>query len=267
MTALIEERLCERMLPAGILRKGIIIERDSQCVDYEDWLIELINNSQAFMKKTQSEPFTRPESEAHGESDALTSGYSLDFKLAASRSIMHALREMSSQKIVDRGAVFTGPSRRTGEMKGHYIHKVLRGFAQTDLIRIWSADTEEALLNDDEKRVFGFYKTLKKEKNLLFLCPFLLFMNDASAFPVTEACSMVFADFADSFALRREFYADYESYIAYLADRKLVIMRADSFGWRLFDCVPLSASPTLTRLLRCYERYEFAQLDCLLGRD
>lgn len=267
MSNSVEDHLYECLLPGGLLRKGIIRDASGSLIPgYEEWLAELINASRAFMTKTLGKPFKRPNSESHGEDDVCTNAYSLDFKLVAGRSMMHATREMAAQKLVYGGAIFTLASRRDGKMRALVLHKVLRGFTQVALRRIWDATEEDSLSNDAEKEVFWFFKTLKKDKNLLLLYPSLLYIDDAGTFPMDEACSMVYADFAGSIALRREFYENYENYIAFFADGKLVVLQVDENGWKLFDTVPTSASPALVELLRYYDVFDYQQLEALIGR-
>lgn len=115
MDSIAASGLMESLLPPGMFVKDLIIdELDKPLYNYEDWLRELLNASEAFMRKTSGEELKKPADESHGEADAISSNYSIDFKLVAGQSMPRALREMSLQKIVARGLTLTHTSR------GHY---------------------------------------------------------------------------------------------------------------------------------------------------
>ncbi len=57
-------------------------------VNYEDYLIELLNSSLYFMKLTNSERFNAIKEQSHSECDAETSNYQIDFKLLVPTEFM-----------------------------------------------------------------------------------------------------------------------------------------------------------------------------------
>lgn len=85
------------MLPTGFIVKDVIGDYEHNSLfNYEDWLRELINESSAFMAKTGGARLEAPDQEAHGEADAISASYCLDFKLAAGQCMMRALRDLSA---------------------------------------------------------------------------------------------------------------------------------------------------------------------------
>lgn len=100
------------LLPPGMFVKDHITdERNNPLYNYEDWSRELLNASEAFMRKTSGVTLKEPRDESHGEADAISSTYTIDFKLVAGQSMLRALREMSPQKTVMRVDSYAYKSR------------------------------------------------------------------------------------------------------------------------------------------------------------
>lgn len=126
MDASTSKALCWELLPAGLVMKDVVTGQGGNPMhDYEGWLRELINCSEAFLRKTGGEPFHAPVEEAHGEADAITERYSIDFKLVAGRSMLRALRETSPQKVVVGGSTFTSKGRKICGLAGIKLHACL----------------------------------------------------------------------------------------------------------------------------------------------
>ena len=69
--------------------------------DPEDYLREMLNESSFFMDKTGGEKFHKPPEEAHGENDAVTENYEIDFKIVFSNSLQYARQNTSEQIMVN----------------------------------------------------------------------------------------------------------------------------------------------------------------------
>ena len=103
---MIDPTLQEKMLDAPLIIKGFV-DDEPEC-NYELYLTELINHSRLFMQKSKGEMFRWEEKQAHGECDAVSKNYSIDYKLFATRSSLQGLRETSGSitKIAGGGIAF-----------------------------------------------------------------------------------------------------------------------------------------------------------------
>ena len=260
--------LMESLLPPGMFVKDLITdERNNPLYNYEDWLRELLSASEAFVRKTSGEELKKPTEESHGEADAISSNYSIDFKLVAGQSMLRALREMSQQMTVMGGLTLTHTSRGSGSMEGLRLHVALRRYSEDELRRIWNANPKHGLRNDVEREIAGYLKLLKKEKNLLLLYPAVLY--DGSDAPAAQAAAddAVYSDYGAALRLRNDYLPDYENYLAYFRDGCLVILEVTSAGSKLFDSVPVSKSATFMDAVRQYDLVDYPCMDELLGRE
>ena len=141
--------------------------------DYSDYIHFLdLNCSIFFMNKTRGEKLHWNEKQDHGECDAVTSVYSIDYKLLATNSSLQAKRETSGSitKIGD-GCIAFGIGRHSAEENFTYIRTVaaLREYSLEDLERI-SADSEDRI----EKNISVILKNVRTKKNLLLFYPYII---------------------------------------------------------------------------------------------
>lgn len=255
----------ESALPAGLITKGIVTDRKNRTpYVYEDWLRELLNDSKAFMAKTGGEGFSAPIEESHGEADAISSRYEIDFKLVLGQSWLHALRETSRQIVgVGAGVAYTTTGRRQNPMRAAVLHKTLRGMSRERLRTLWDADTN-GLSEMAVKDVARFLRTLDKDKNLLLLQPSLLYTDNDAEIDTTVASNAVYSDYREAIDLRATFHPGRETYLAYFLAHRLVVIEVSDAGWSPFDVIPTSASKTLAKLCSYYSPFEYAQLRLLI---
>ena len=262
----VEDSLRVRILPTGLIVKPIITDASgSPLYDYEDWARELINSSAAFMAKTGGAQFVAPEGESHGEADAITDTYSLDFKLAAGSSMLHALRETSAEITVVGGMTLIGPGRHTDSMKGVILHAALRGYSEDELRRLWTAPPGFTPADDVEREIAGLIKVLKKKKNLFLIYPVLLYTDAGVELPPECVCDAIYSDFKDILGLRQEHLGGFDNYLAFLMEGHLVIMEIKESHWSLFDSVPVKKSKTFMVAAGRYSEFEYDQIRRLLG--
>lgn len=254
------------VLPAGFIVKDVIGNSEQKPLyNYEDWLRELINKSPAFMAKTGGARLEAPDQEAHGEADAISSTYCLDFKLAAGQSLMHALRETSRQMVVNDGVTWTTTSRRSGPMRGVKLYVALRQQRASGLRRLWDADPKRDPNDDIEQEVARFLKLLQTSKNLLILFPYVLYTEGDVKYPLHNVCDAVYSDFAKALDLRHDLMPDFDSYLAFVMDQHLVIVESRQDGWSLFDHIPLTSSETFKKIAWRYVPCTSTWLNELVG--
>lgn len=90
---MIDITLQEKMLDAPLIIHGFV--NDEPKCNYERYMTELLNCSIFFMNKTRGEKLHWNEKQDHAECDAVTSVYSIDYKLLATNSSLQAKRETS----------------------------------------------------------------------------------------------------------------------------------------------------------------------------
>ncbi len=254
------------VLPAGFIVKDVIGNSEQKPLyNYEDWLRELINESPAFMAKTGGARLEAPDQEAHGEADAISSTYCLDFKLAAGQSLMHALRETSWRMIVNGGVTYTTTSRREGPMRGVILYVALRQQSVSNLRKLWDADTKQDCADDIEREVARFLKLLHTRKNLLILFPYVLYTEGDLNYPLYNVCDAVYSDFAKALDLRSALNPGFDSYLAFIKDQHLVIVESCQDGWSLFDRMPLTSSKTFKEIAWRYVPCTQGWLNELVG--
>lgn len=254
----------EQPLPTGLITKGVITDSENRTICfYEDWLRELLNSSKSFMSKTGGEEFSAPVGESHGEADAITSRYEIDFKIVLGQSWLHALREKSRQILdLGTGVACKATGRRQDPMQFVKLHKRLRGLGRERLLTLWHADMS-GLGDIAERDVASFLKTLDKDKNLLLLLPSLLYTDNGAEVDPSVASAAVYSDYKESVILRTAFHPSRETYLAYFLAHNLVIIEASGIGWNQFDIIPTSSSKTFVRSCSYYFPLGYAQIGLL----
>ncbi len=134
-------------------------------VTYEDFLIDIINSSQYFSAKHSfMEHFVLTTEQAHGEDDAYTSTYQLDFKLLVGSDVMRA-RNRNMPEVdyshASEGFVFT----KTKTYEEEPDETILLDIAQLKIDDLRG----NVYTNDSIKSVV---KNIKKPKNILIYYPY-----------------------------------------------------------------------------------------------
>ena len=132
----------------------------------------MIKRSALFMKKTEGRKFKWIANQDHGECDAVTELYSIDFKLLATKSSLQAKRETSgSITKKNDGCILFGVGRLPIGEKFTYIRTVaaLRDYSVDDLKRI-----SKSCENDIERNISVILKNVRTPKNLLLLYPYIM---------------------------------------------------------------------------------------------
>ena len=239
---MIDKTLCEKKLEAPFIIQGFV--NDEPKCNYERYLTELINRSELFMRKSNGKPFHRVEHQAHGECDAVSDYYSIDFKLVDTRSSLQGLRETSERitKIRD-GAYAFGVGRLPEGERFEYIRTVaaLRQYSVEDLARI-AKNPEERI----ESEISIILKTLRVKKNLLMFYPYILMFSEPHSFQ--EGCKSIAEAFNDDLntirLYREKEVPNCDTYLCAVYEEKLIIYEDVADCWRFEDSVEMSDSKT-----------------------
>lgn len=125
---------------------------------YEVILLDIINHSKYFLKKSNWQHYDEPDSESHSEDDANTEQYKLDFKLLVSQKMVH---------IKSKNA----PDVDYSHLDNGYItvqtHNIEPYVDDNILFKLLNFD-----VNSDDEDLKSILKNLNKKKNLFWFFPF-----------------------------------------------------------------------------------------------
>ena len=237
---MIDDTLQEKMLDAPLIINDFV-KGEPEC-NYERYLVEMINHSKLFMQKSGGKPFQWEECQAHGECDAVSENYSVDFKLLATRSSLQGQREISSSitKMADGVNAFgIGRWPRGKVFKAVRAAAALRRYSFEELHRI--AINPIGKIEEDVSRIL---KSLRVQKNLLLFYPFEMSFSVSHTF--SDGCNKISEAFNEDLhnisLYRRSEVPDYETFLCTIYDQKLLIFQNISGYWKLDDFVEVSSS-------------------------
>ena len=247
---MIDKTLQEKMLDAPLIIHGFV--NDEPKCNYERYMTELLNCSAFFMNKTGGEKLCWNEKQDHGECDATTSIYSIDYKLLTTNSFLQAKRETSGSitKIGD-GCIAFGIGRLPAGEKFTYIRTVaaLRSYSLEELEMI-SAGSKDNV----EKNVSMILKNVRTKKNLLLFYPYIMSFSEPHTF--RDGCKSIenaFNEDLNQIRLYRELNAPgFETYICTIYENKLLIFENEGKQWALQDSVDMMTSEIYKDLYYSY---------------
>lgn len=153
----------QKIMPKYLLLNG---KNAFPNVTYEDFLIDIINGSSFFRDKCSfMEHYILNEEQSHGEDDAYTSDYQLDFKLLISDDVMrarnHNMPEIDYSRL-DEGFVFTKTKEPVEEVPDETI--------LLDISKCTMADLKNERYPSNAVR--SVVKNIKKPKNIFMYYPY-----------------------------------------------------------------------------------------------
>lgn len=248
--------LRERVLPAGFILDNIL--RDSRKVEdynYENYLREYLNVSEWFLMKSSGEKYKKPVSETHGEDDAYTEEYSIDFKRILGESATKDLQMKSERRLKTKSGVIYelgGMSQQPDNARE--IRQALREYGPEDLDLLSNTLREEAS-SRMEQDIIAYLHVVGREKNLMLYDPVVFYLEGAcreaeAVDRITEALQM---DFQDSLDFRRRKAQSYDTYVSFFFEKDLMILQYTEKGFVLADRIPAKLSPTFCSIASFYE--------------
>ena len=234
--------------------------------NYENYILEFLNESQWFMEKVGWIPFFHPVSEHFGECDCISGDYGIDLKLILSNS---ELKRKSWERVLyypeanEQLSWFTDDEIR--QNFATRLHAALRMFDLDDLKALdglgfgqeYSGMKDVDVIKRDVKY---FLNNLETEKHLLLFHGYEMFFTAPEAVPFdagVRELEMAFNyDFTTAMAYREYAVPDKETYISTIYDEHFVILQWQGAenGFRFMDAVPASASPVYMKLRELSER-------------
>ena len=265
LTKDINQYLQNEILPPALFIKGFV-KNEPRC-NYEYYLIEAINHSGYFLKLSGGIEYCSPTSESHGECDAISEKYKLDFKLAEGNSKLEAknLLEPGITKLPN-GVTAWHYSKRNGKTTALHINKMLRKLNSTDDIRsIISSDTKHIKFYDRSPENIdqqGLYEikllaeNLLLKKNLLFYFPEKFSFVYGISYGFDKAINIIGKalehDFSIAFDFRNQENPGYGTYICCIYDEQFIFYTYKDKHLEFIDSVSCSLCETYTYL---YDQY------------
>ena len=135
-------------------------------LSYEDYLLDILNASQYFMKKAGDHMgYVSPKSEDNGESDAISTEYQIDFKLLIDEDVMRGLNKNKpsvSREYIRQGIIIVNDNPSPTPISQKNI--------LNDIIQITLEDIiNDSLKSDTSKH---FIRNIEKNKNLFLYYPY-----------------------------------------------------------------------------------------------
>lgn len=157
------------LLPFGMISNKKI---NNIRVNYEDYLIELLNNSSYFMNLTENDRFNPINNQAHGESDAVANDYEIDFKLLVPKNFMNF--EYKSLPNIDYSLLSSGIIEvNNNDSSKEKMHKNAYRYFCNFILEIYRYDTEKLfeLSNNKENILCDCINNMLVDKNLFIFIP------------------------------------------------------------------------------------------------
>lgn len=241
------------LLPAMVIKN--FVEGEEDC-NYEKYLLELLNHSNYFEKKGKGE-YCHPTEESHGECDAISPNYELDFKLLASSSFFQAQSILSPSvcKIADGVTSYGRCKKPKGYIESTRIHAVCRYMKLEEFNEIYNKKKEN--MDTIEKDILKVLNSLKKEKNLLLFFPFNLWVDDNLEVQELEniITSALNNDFHSLFLFRESNVAGLDTYLVTIVFEDFFIFEIQGQKLVLIEKVKSSQLSTFIKL-RKYDPYK-----------
>ena len=236
------------LLSAPLIIKNFV-DGEKDC-NYEKYLLEFINKSNFFLRKSNGEYYIMPINESNGECDCNSTIYQLDFKLIASESSLEARSLLSDGKIVlGDGAITITTACKSNNLKSietTRLFAALRMFTFEALCNL----KDKELIDTVEKDVASFLRTLETKKNVLLFFPYEFFYDKEYEFDVgVEGIRKLLSnDFECSMKYRKYIAKDFDTYMSFIYQDYFVFLQEKENKLAFVDKVRLDDSPIYIKL-------------------
>ncbi|MDR3906464.1 MAG: hypothetical protein Q3X66_08460 [Evtepia sp.] len=255
MSTLLYETLHASPLPAPLVINNYIQNYPSR--RYEDYLLEFINASSFFLEKSNGNRFHAPASEAHGEPDAISPEYQIDFKLLGSTSSFH-LRSTASDRITATplptacgGYAFTyGTDRPPKRKTGTRLHALLRGHTLEELLQMQDTPKSRGSKKDAIEDTRNLFNIMKTKKHLFCLYTYGFWWDEPPALEQgieTISCALT-EDFRPVLQYREKIAPGFETYVAFFYAHYLIVTCAKHGVLHYIEAIPQNKSPLFLEL-------------------
>ena len=243
--------------------------------NYENYILEFLNESEWFMEKVGWIPFYHPVSEHFGECDCISGNYGIDLKLILSNS---ELKRKSWERVLyypqnntdwipEAGSAAQNPDVLRKNFASR-LHAAIRLFDLEDLMHLdrlgfgqeYSGMRDVDVIKRDVKY---FLNNLETEKNLLLFHGYEMFFDAPENIEISfedgiKELEMAFDyDFSVAMEYRQQCVGmELETYISTIFDEHFVLFKWEGTenGFCFMDSVPVDKSPLFLKLREASER-------------
>lgn len=135
-------------------------------LSYEDYLLEILNWSGYFRSKSEDKSkYVAPKFQDHGEADAYSTDYQIDFKLLIDEEMMRGLsrnKPTVDKKFIDKGIIMVRDNPRPTPVPKRNV--------LVDIMQITPDEIANDVFSSETAR--HFMKNLEKDKNLFLYYPY-----------------------------------------------------------------------------------------------
>lgn len=246
---MIDEELKANIMPATVLLNNFV-DNESYS-NYEYFLMEYLNQSLFFQKKSEHHVYEHPLSESNSEPDATSPSYEIDFKLLASRSYLRGLRLAGPNVSVPYKGVtaYSSPREPNKNFRVGEIHKIFRSLTLDDMLYLRANQNKKPL--SDEIDILDVLNTIETEKNLLLFFPYRFstkqeIKQDGLTLVVKEALEN---DFIELAMYRSRSVPKFESYIVTECNDYFILFTFTPTGFKYLEKIEVHRLPTYIKLL------------------
>ena len=242
-----KEDLYLKLLQPHMINSKYIHGTEDIC-NYELYLVELINQCRNFMSRFR-EPFIYQMEQSHGEADAVSGDYSLDFKLAVSSTAMQANNIYRPQiwKRSDGWIDYGGAKKEKGQLMVTKIYMALLSSNRDNLLNIIEKPDKSLV----EKDIAQFLQKVIIPQNIMFFFPYRLW-HKGEIVSIDEGIQDIVLALASAFLTSMQYRAEkvpeYETFFSTFYEEKFVLMQVYEDKFDLLDAVDLSLSSTYKSL-------------------
>lgn len=244
-----------QIMPATVLLNNFISnEQDS---NYELFLLEYLNQSHYFQGKSNSQMYKKPISESNSEPDAISSSYTIDFKLLATTTYLRGLRlACPCVSVPCKGVTAYGPPRETGsEFRVGQIHNIFKDLSLEKLVTFRKNHNSVNSLND-EADILNVLTTVETQKNILLFFPYKITLNiDVEKIDPIEIISKELENCFLSLLRFREKTTKFETYLLTEYNESFLLFSFKNGNIQYLESVKTQKLPTYIKLLNYSDQF------------
>ena len=245
-----------QIMPATVLlNKYISNEKDS---NYELFLLEYLNQSPYFQHKSKSQRYKGPISENNSEPDAISSSYTIDFKLLATTTYLRGLRLASqSVSVYCKGITAYGPPREPGaEFRVGQIHNIFKELSLEELVR-FRKNHKPMKFIDDNADILNVLTTVETNKNVLLFFPYKLVLSQDIEIPNSiEIIAKELEKFFIGLLRYREKSTKFETYLLTEYNESFLLFSFKNDSIQYLESVKTQNLPTYIKLLNYSNQFK-----------
>lgn len=244
-----------QIMPATLLLNNFISnEQDS---NYELFLLEYLNQSHYFQDKSNSQKYKKPISENNSEPDAISSSYTIDFKLLATTTYLRGLRLASpSVSVPFKGVTAYGPPRETGlEIRVGQIHNIFKDWSLEELVK-FRKNHDHVKFLDDDADILNVLTTVETNKNILLFFPYKLTISqDIEKDDPIEIISEELENYFLELLRYRENITKFETYLLTEHNESFLLFSFNNGSIQYLESVKTKNLPTYIKLLNYSDQF------------